>query len=236
MHIIKDTILKITFVLCFSLLWGCAASSPETSASTSEKAASYQMLQDEKQLLLENTFSEMLSKIQRGVAPDSLLPYITDESRFWLDDLEEAAKTESKEMLSERPFHELLAIITFHLFQREHLFKTNDYRMLYLVTSKKGLLEMVTSLPLGPFEVKNDRGSLGLEKSPKVPVLLFIWDDVSWRMDLKSSIPLITKGLESIGVKKNWSNVTLALYLLEKEFRYDYRDIDESLLDPVPYI
>ena len=108
--------------------------------------------------------------------------------------------------------------------------------MLYLITAKKGILELVTSLPLGPFEVKNDRGSLGLAKSPKVPVILFVWDDISWRMDLKNSIPLITKGLESIGVKKDWSNTELALYLLEKEFRYDFRNIDKSLLDPVPSI
>ena len=55
-------------------------------------------------------------------------------------------------------------------------------------------------------------------------------------MDLKNSIPLITKGLESIGVKKDWSNTELALYLLEKEFRYYFRNIDKSLLDPVPSI
>lgn len=236
MHIIKDTILKTTFVLGLGLLWGCASTGEKPDVSASEKVGSYQMRQEKKEILLENTFREMLLTIKRGVAPDSLLPYITEESRFWLEDLEQVAVTESKEMLSERPFHEILAVLTFRLFQREHLFKTDDYRMLYLVTSKKGILEMVTSLPLGPFEVKNDRGSLGLEKSPKVPILLFVWDDVSWKTDLKSSIPLITKGLESIGVKKNWSNVTLALYLLDKEFRYDYRNIDESLLDPIPSI
>lgn len=238
MHNIKNTILKSLLIALSIFLWSCAASSGGTQDNDSaiKKEESYQMLQEEKVLLLEKTFNEMLQAIGRGVAPDSLIPYITEESKFWLDDLEQVALTESKEMLSERPFHEILAVLNYRLIQREHLFTTENYRMLYLITGKKGLLELVTSLPLGPFEVKNDRGSLGLAKSPKVPVILFVWDDVSWRMDLKNSIPLITKGLESIGVKKNWTNAALAIYLLEKEFRYDYRDIDESLLDPIPSI
>lgn len=236
MHNVKDTILKSLLVTLSIFLWSCASSGAIDKTSASEKTESYQMIQEEKQLLLENTFKEMLATIKRGVAPDSLLPYITEESRYWLDDLEQVALSESKEMLSERPFHEILAVMMFRLYQRENLFKTDQYRMLYLITAKKGVLELVTSLPLGPFEVKNDRGSLGLAKSPKVPVILFVWDDISWRMDLKNSIPLITKGLESIGVKKDWSNTELALYLLEKEFRYDFRNIDKSLLDPVPSI
>jgi len=236
MHNVKDIILKSLLITLSIFLWSCASSGAIDKTSASKKTESYQMIQEEKQLLLENTFKEMLATIKRGVAPDSLLPYITEESRYWLDDLEQVALSESKEMLSERPFHEILAVMMFRLYQRENLFKTDQYRMLYLITGKKGALELVTSLPLGPFEVKNDRGSLGLAKSSKVPVILFVWDDISWRMDLKSSIPLITKGLESIGVKKDWSNTELALYLLEKEFRYEFRDINESLLDPVPSI
>jgi hypothetical protein len=85
-------------------------------------------------------------------------------------------------------------------------------------------------------EVKNDRGSIGLAQSPKVPVLLFTWDDLKWELDVVESFPLATKGIESIGVKKNWSNTKLALYLLEKEYRYDYSSIDESLLEPIPSI
>src|SRR5574344_910776 len=236
MHNVKDPILKSLLVTLSIFLWSCASSGAANKTTATEKKESYQMIQEEKQLLLENTFKEMLATIKRGVAPDSLLPYITEESRYWLDDLEQAALTESSEMVSARSFHEILAILSYRLFQREHLYKTEQYRMLYLITAKKGILELVTSLPLGPFEVKNDRGSLGLAKSPKVPVILFVWDDISWRMDLKNSIPLITKGLESIGVKKDWSNTELALYLLEKEFRYDFRNIDKSLLDPVPSI
>ena len=118
------------------------------------KKESYQMIQEEKQLLLENTFKEMLATIKRGVAPDSLLPYITEESRYWLDDLEQAALTESSEMVSARSFHEILAILSYRLFQQNIYIRQKQYRMLYLITAKKEFLELVTSLPLGPFEVK----------------------------------------------------------------------------------
>src|SRR5690554_3451579 len=223
--------LAFAFIMTVSFV-SCTKSPPVPVESHN----TYQSLQVEKQALLKKTFDEMLVVIQKNLEADSLLPCITEESKFWLEDLEYAALTETDIELEQRPFNELLAILAFRLYLREHLFSTDQHRMLELILLKKGFFEMVISLPLGPFEVKNDRGSLGLAKSPKVPVILFTWDDISWRMDIKNSLPLITKGLETIGVKKNWSNTTLALYLLEKEFRYDFRDINETLLNPVPSI
>ena len=111
MHNIKDTILKFLLITLSIFLWSCASSGAANKTSASENTVSYQMIQEKKQLLLENTFKEMLQTIGRGVAPDSLLPYITEESRYWLDDLEQVALSESKEMLSERPFHEILAVL-----------------------------------------------------------------------------------------------------------------------------
>ncbi|MBS7391325.1 MAG: hypothetical protein KIG51_04420, partial [Fibrobacter sp.] len=60
------------------------------------------------------------------------------------------------------------------------------------------------------------------------------WDDISWKLNVKATLPLVTKGLESIGMKKEWSTKELALYLLEKEFHYTYTNIrfDDSLFDP----
>jgi len=106
--------------------------------------------------------------------------------------------------------------------------------MLSLVTGPNGVIQRAVNLKLGPFEVKNDRGSVGLATSSKVPIILFTWDDSSWKLDLVATMPLITKGLETIGVKKDWSNTKLVLYLLEKEYHYNYNNIDESLLEPVP--
>ena len=84
-------------------------------------------------------------------------------------------------------------------------------------------------------KVKNDRGSIGLAQSPEVPVMIFEWDDLAWKLDLPETLPLITKGIESIAVKKNWTAKKLALYWIEKEYHMTYSRLDESLLEPIGF-
>ena len=228
MHNIKNTIL-------FSLLASFLLLSCASNFEKKENTIAYETQKQEKQTLLEETFANLLSQIRNNALPEDLLPFITDSSEYWLDSLEVAAKTETKEMLSERSFCEIYAILLYRIYEREHLWNVSEDRMLSLVLAKKGILDRLTELQLGKMEIKNDRGSVGLKTSPKVPVILFVWDDVKWELDLKASLPLVTKGIESIGVKKDWSNTKLALYLLEKEYRYDFSFIDESLLEPIPF-
>lgn len=231
MHLSKNTIF-LAFLLSLALVLASCAGKAE--ARSPENEGSYLRVQQEKQLLLENTFNKMESLVAQEVLPEKLYPYITDSSLFWMDTLEALAKTAPKEILEQRPFCEILAVVTYRLYEREHLWKVQEDRMLLLVTGPSGVIQRAVKLKLGPFEVKNDRGSVGLATSPKVPIILFVWDDSSWKLDLIATMPLITKGLETIGVKKEWSNTKLVLYLLEKEYHYDYSNIDESLLEPVP--
>ncbi len=230
MHFLKNTIFLILLCATAGILFSCAGSSE---ARSPESAGSYQQVQQEKQRLLEKTFNSMQALVAQNVQPEKLFPYLTDSSRFWMDTLELLAKTASRETLEQRPFYEILAIVTYRLYERERLWRVPEHRMLSLVTGPSGVIQRAVKLKLGSFEVKNDRGSVGLSTSPKVPIILFTWDDASWKLDLVATMPLITKGLETIGLKKNWSNSKLALYLLEKEYHYDYNNIDESLLEPV---
>lgn len=200
------------------------------------KATSYKIQQEEKQAMLEQTFSGMLNTIRTSSSPQDLLPFITDTSEYWLDSLEEAAFREQEGQLNERAFCEVYAILRYRIYEREHLWgEISEDKMLSLVLAKQGILDRLTELKLGPMKIKEDRGSVGLATSPEVPVILFVWDDVKWEFDLRASMPLVTKGIETIGVKKNWSNTKLALYLLEKEFRFEFSRIDESLLNPVGF-
>ena len=107
--------------------------------------------------------------------------------------------------------------------------------MIYMMLSKSGMLDRLTRLKLGPMKVKNDRGSIGLEKSPEVPIMIFEWDDQTWKLDLPETIPLITKGIESIAVKKNWTGRKLAMYWIEKEYHMTYSRLDDSLLEPLGF-
>lgn len=237
MHRLQNIALTCVLFCSFAFLFSaCAVSNSGVVGEAAAKSSGYEMQQQEKQLLLKKTFADLIATVQSGSDPESILPFITDSSEYWFDSLEVAAKTENEEMLSVRPFCEVYMILLYRIYEREHLWTVQEDRMLSLAFAKKGMLLKLTELELGPMEIKNDRGSIGLASSPKVPVLLFTWDDVKWELDVVESFPLATKGLESIGVKKDWSNVKLALYLLEKEYRYDFSFIDESLLEPIPSI
>lgn len=221
------------FALLLSLFCACAGSNAEKTSD----AVTYRQTEEQKLLMLEETFATIRQKVSENIPPESLLVYITDTSYYYADTLQRYALEMPAERVEQLPLGEMLAVLIYRVFDRERAWDPNmneDFRMLSLLTGKNGVIQRTVGLRLGPFEIKKDRGSVGLASSPKVPVIIFEWDDSSWKLDLKATLPLVTKGLESIGVKKKWTTKELALYLIEKEFHYTYTDIafDDSLLDP----
>ena len=189
----------------------------------------------DKQAMLESMFQNFLSAVRNGSDAETLYGFLTDTSEYWLDTLENHAKVYNSEALDTCQFYEAYTIILYRLYEREHLWETDEDRMLFMMLSKSGMLDRFTNLPLGPMKVKNDRGSIGLAKSPEVPIMIFEWDDQNWKLNLPETVPLITKGIESIAVKKNWNGKKLALYWIEKEYHMMYSRLDESLLEPIGF-
>lgn len=183
--------------------------------------------------MLEQMFVDFQNAIRMNVGADTLFAMMTDSSEYWVDSLELHARTYTVENLDTCQFYEVYAILLYRLYEREHLFANPDDKMVYLLLSKSGMINKLTSLKLGPMEVKNDRGSVGLATSPKVPIMIFEWDDSSWKLDLPQTLPLITKGIESIAVKKKWSSKKLAMYWLDKEYHQTYSRLDDSLYEPI---
>ena len=239
---------KIVAAISFLFLLGivsCAGSSgkssgenapaPEAEVSAQEKNAQYEGQQQDKQVMLENMFNAFIAAVRDGANAETLYGFLTDTSEYWLDTLENHAKVYNAEALDTCQFYEAYSIILYRLYEREHLWESDEDRMLFMMLSKSGMFDRFTQLPLGPMKVKNDRGSIGLEKSPEVPIMIFEWDDKAWKLNLPETIPLITKGIESIAVKKNWTSSKLALYWIEKEYRMTYSRLDESLLEPIGF-
>lgn len=220
---------KIGFAIGALLLMLCGC------AGTEREEVAHSDMEPYKLARLDSSYARMLRLSAETAPADSLLPLLTLGSRDWLDTLEQAAMNEPRERVEQRPFHEIMTLVTYRLLLREHQFAgITEHRMLRLATGKHGILQKVTSLKLGPFEVKNDRGIRGLSSSPKVPVLVFAWDDRNWQLDLVETLPLVTRGMETIGVKKEWTSAETVLYILEKVYHNTYDKVDESLLDPVP--
>jgi len=216
----------IVLILAAFLSVSCVSSKPEAEGDIQNKIQS-----------LEEAYQRLLNISARTSAPDSVLLLLTDNSRYWLEEIESAALYEDASLVEQRPFHEILVIVTYRLLLRENvLAEYPDRKMLRFALGEKGILRRAKDLKLGPFEIKNDRGSRGLKESPKVPIMIFRWDEMRWKFDLPESMQLLTKGLATIGVKKEWSNARTAVYLLEKYYRNTFFNIDESLLNPVPSI
>jgi len=57
-----------------------------------------------------------------------------------------------------------------------------------------------------------------------------------WKFDLPESMQLITRGLATIAVKKDWSDSKTAIHLLDRYYRNTFFHIDDSLMHPIPGI
>jgi hypothetical protein len=216
----------IVFTLVASLLASCVATHPQTEVDLEYKTQQ-----------LEIAYQNLLKIPAKTAVPDSVLLLLTDNSRYWLENIEQAALYEDSVLVEQRPFHEILIIVTYRLLLRENvLAEYPDYKMLRFSLGEMGILRRARDLKLGPFDVKNDRGSRGLAQSPKVPIMIFRWDEMRWKFDMPESMLLLTRGLATIAIKKEWSNSKTAIYMLEKHYHNTFFNINESLLNPVPSI
>lgn len=217
----------------------CAGSSAKNDAGTSESAEAKNekvvLQESDKQAMLESMFRNLLSAIHEDTPADDLYAMLTDSSEYWLDTLENHARTYKPEDLDTCQFYEIYSILLYRLYEREHLWQVPEDRMLWLYMSKAGIMHNFTKLKLGPMKIKNDRGSIGLAQSPEVPIMIFEWDDKSWKLDLVETVPLITKGIEATAVKKSWTNKKLALYWLDREYHMTYSRLDDSLCEPIGF-
>ena len=238
MHTIKNKIvmaLAIGACVFFSACAGSAKDDAGLDAPASVKNDKVVVREADKQAMLETMFKDFLVAIHEDTPADDLYAMMTDSSEYWLDTLENHAKTYKPEDLDTCQFYEVYSILLYRLYEREHLWQVPEDRMLWLYMSKAGIIHNFTKLKMGPMKIKNDRGSIGLEQSPEVPIMIFEWDDKSWKLDLVETVPLITKGIEATAVKKSWSNKKLALYWLDREYHMTYSRLDDSLCEPIGF-
>lgn len=238
MHTIKNKIvmaLAIGACVFFSACAGSAKDEAGLDAPASVKNDKVVVREADKQAMLETMFKDFLVAIHEDTPADDLYAMMTDSSEYWLDTLENHAKTYKPEDLDTCQFYEVYSILLYRLYEREHLWQVPEDRMLWLYKSKAGIIHNFTKLKMGPMKIKNDRGSIGLEQSPEVPIMIFEWDDKSWKLDLVETVPLITKGIEATAVKKSWSNKKLALYWLDREYHMTYSRLDDSLCEPIGF-
>jgi hypothetical protein len=239
MHTLKNTIVTALVIGACAFFSACAGSSAKNDAGSSESAdvknEKVVLQESDKQAMLETMFQNFLSAIRQDTPAEDFYAMLTDSSEYWLDTLENHARVYKPEDLDTCQFYEVYSILLYRLYEREHLWQVSEDRMLWLYMSKAGIIHNFTKLKLGPMKIKNDRGSIGLAQSPEVPIMIFEWDDKSWKLDLVETVPLITKGIEATAIKKSWSNKKLALYWLDREYHMTYSRLDDSLCEPIGF-
>ena len=239
MHVLKNKIVLALLVSVLTFMMGCAGSSNGSANEIEETAATrnakVQAREADKLAMLGEMYDSFKASVKDHAPSDVLLDFLTDSSEYWMNELESHAKSYDSTALDTCQFYEAYAILLYRLYEREHLWQVSDYRMLYLLLYGSGFLDLVDRVNMGPFEVKNDRGSVGLASSPKVPIMLFDWDDTKWKLNLIETLPLITKGVEATAAKKKWTDVKLALYWLDKKYHMQYSRLDESLFEPIGF-
>ncbi|HSQ42395.1 MAG TPA: hypothetical protein VLM37_08970 [Fibrobacteraceae bacterium] len=222
------------WILALLLFPGCTPSPHEEPATPGNQAL---LPEDPRLPMLDSTWQLLLDRLQSGQPASIVKPMLTDSSQQWLEDMENAAATETPEEVETRPFYEQMTILTYRMFDREGVLNGVYYdRLLQLVMGQNStIVRKVKELELGPFEIRNDRGARGLATSPHVAILYFTWIDQCWKFDLLATMPIVLRGYETIGIKKDWATSKTALYLLEKSYRHQLkRDPDSTLFDPVP--
>lgn len=193
-------------------------------------------LTDEQRLQqLEELFAYLSSRVGNPQNADTLFTLMSEESREWFVQLEDAIRYESREDLEKRPFYEILTISAVRLLERNHeLNRIDTLEILKTTMGKYGILARAFNLQnLGPIWVENESGEYfgyrGMKGAEKVPVYFFIWEEFAWKLDLPRMLPIVSRGLETIGRKSQWSQTETVIHLLKNTFSYQ---VDESLFEP----
>jgi hypothetical protein len=164
-----------------------------------------------------------------------LREHLSEDSHEWLENMAEAASYETAEELEERPFFELLTVLGLRLLYRnQELDNLDSGAVLRVLEGKYGLLRRAFGLsnvaaPWIEEELGEYYGFQGMASSSRVAVFFYIWEDDVWKLDLAKMLPVVSRGIETVGLKQQWSPSETALFLLEKALEFK---VSKELLDP----
>lgn len=200
--------------------FGCAGASPGEPAAREDSTA---------QVELDRFFLRFRQKIQEG-APDSLVRDLSRESLRWLEDMRQAARTEPREYLERRPFHEILCILALRVERRlEPAFDDRPAGLMNrLVLQTAPVRKTFLKTELAGSRVRGGVGEIGVREAPQVPVFHFVRENGLWKFHIARSMPLILQGAESLARQRKSTRLEQAIFLLE-QFG-DRKPLPEDLL------
>lgn len=169
---------------------------------------------------LDAFFLRFRQRVQAGEA-DSLPAYLSRESLAWMDEIRRAARTEPVRPLSERPFHEILAVLALRVERRmDPGFDDRPGSLLdKLIVRNRPVRKTLIQTDLGESRVRGSSGEIGLREAPNVPVFRFSREPGGWKFHLAKSLPLILQGAESLARQRKSTRLEQAAWALEQTGR-----------------
>ena len=128
MHVLKNKIVLALLLGVFAFMAGCAGSSKDSgNANESDETAAvrdakFKAQEADKLAMLESMYELFKSSVKNRAPSDVLLGFLTDSSEYWLDTLENHAKTYDATAMDTCQFYEAYAIVLYRLFEREQSF------------------------------------------------------------------------------------------------------------------
>lgn len=155
---------------------------------------------------------------------------LTQESADWLDTLVEGIERMPEEAIRARPFHEAFLVLGSRFLFRNQELESYHYDNVIAATLKERPLHGLFSRgEFGNFWFENEEAWRGLARAGSVPLFFFRKENGRWRLDLIRTLPVVMRGLEAVGVKKNLAPADAVIYILDLHLRYS---ADASLLQP----
>ncbi|MDQ3003258.1 MAG: hypothetical protein M3Y08_18615, partial [Fibrobacterota bacterium] len=164
---------------------------------------------------LDAFFLRFRQRVQEGHT-DSIPLYLSRESLNWIDDMRRASRSEPPKYLAERPFYEILSVLSLRVERRLNPgFDDRPKAILDKLVIQGGpVRKSLLKTELAESKVRGERGEIGLREAPNVPVFFFVRENREWKFHLMKSLPLILQGAESLARTRKPTRLDQAIFIL----------------------
>ncbi len=179
-----------------------------------------------------DTFFEKLKKGKFKAKEGMIEKVLTEDAQEWFEELVDAVESADSSEIVEKPFFEIISILGLRYYYRERILEDLEPYKVLSFYMKRGYMNQVMKITQFSeyWTEKQEFGYRGLKKAPRVPILFFRLEQERWRLELPQTLEIISRAAVSLGRKKGWSDVDLAITILDGYISKDI--IDKRLLNP----
>lgn len=200
-----------------AILWGCSSGKTTIRYGSDQE----EQWRQEEVRPLKNFFEGFILDLKQGDA-DKVYRSLSQNSLDWLEEMMELAAREPTRSLSQRPFYEILTALHLRVQGKSHpsILDNPQFAMQKVLIENATIRKNFTQHAFAGYRIDRNRGEVGLQKAPSVPVFFFAKqvteqdNTTGWRLDLAQSIPILLLGAQKYAQQKRDTPLEQAIYIL----------------------